>query len=263
VESQDDRRIIEKAAQVAQRAVKAAAEAALRHFREGVAVERKADASPVTIADREAEAAMLDTIHAAFPDHAILGEETGKHAGDDAWRWIVDPIDGTRGYTRGGPFWGPLVALEHGGRVVVGAFALPVLGESYWGGRGLGAYQDGRRLQVSSVATIAEATVCVGEPKAFAQPALLAGTTRVMREAAAVRCPGDLGGGAYVLSGRADAWLESGVQIWDVAPFQVLIEEAGGMFTDMSGVPSIGNGSAVVSNGRIHTEVLAAFGGAS
>ena len=251
--------MIEKAVQVAQRAVKAAAEAALRHFREGVAVERKQDSSPVTIADREAEAAMLAIIRGDFPDHAILGEETGRHAGDDQWRWIIDPIDGTRGYTRGGPFWGPLCALEHGGRVVVGAFALPVMGESYWAGRGLGAYQDGKRLQVTPVASLADATVCIGEPKAFATPELVGGTTRLMREAAAVRCPGDLGGGAYVLSGRADAWIESGVQIWDVAPFQVLIEEAGGMFTDLAGQATIAGGSAVVSNGKIHADVLAAF----
>jgi histidinol-phosphatase len=262
VESLDDRRVIEKAAQIAQRAVKAAAEAALRHFREGVTVEKKADASPVTVADREAEAAMLDVIRGEFPDHAVLGEETGKHAGDDAWRWICDPIDGTRGYTRGGPFWGPLVALEHGGRVVVGAFALPVLGESYWGARGLGAWQDGRKLSVSTVAAVSEATVCIGEPKAFVQPALVGGMTRLMKDAAAVRVPGDLGGGAYVLSGRADAWIESGVQIWDVAPFQVIVEEAGGMFTDMSGKATIANGSAVVTNGRVHAEILAAFAGA-
>jgi len=257
-----DAKVIEQAVDVARRAVKAAADAALRHFRGGILVEKKPDASPVTIADREAEAAMLATIRAAFPEHAVLGEETGQHAGDNAWRWIIDPIDGTRGYTRGGPFWGPLCALEHGGRVVVGAFALPVLGESYWGGRGLGAYQDGKRLTVSSVARVAEATVCIGEPKAFASPALVDGTLKLMREAASTRCPGDLGGGAYVLSGRAEAWMEAGVQIWDVAPFQVLIEEAGGTFTDLAGRASIASGSAVVSNGRVHAEVLQAFGGA-
>jgi histidinol-phosphatase len=253
--------VIEQAVEVARRAVKAAAEAALPHFRTGVAVEKKSDASPVTIADRQAEAAMLAVIRAAFPEHAVLGEETGQHAGDRAWRWIIDPIDGTRGFTRGGPFWGPLCALEHAGRVVVGAFALPVLGETYWGGRGLGAYQDGTRLRVSTVATLAEATVCIGEPKAFVTETLVEGTLKAARVAASVRCPGDLGGGAYVLSGRADAWLEAGVQIWDVAPFQILVEEAGGKFTDLSGAETIASGSAVVTNGRLHAEVLATFGG--
>jgi histidinol-phosphatase len=253
--------VIEQAVEVARRAVQAAATAGLKHFRTGVAVEKKSDASPVTIADREAEAAMLAEIRGAFPGHAILGEETGQHAGDLGWRWIIDPIDGTRGFTRGGPFWGPLCALEHQGRVVVGAFALPVLGETYWGGRGLGAYRDGTRLRVSSVATVAEATICIGEPKAFVQDALVAGTLRAGKEAAAVRCPGDLGGGAYVLSGRADAWIEAGVQIWDVAPFQILVEEAGGRFTDLGGVETIANGSAVVTNGALHGDVLKMFGG--
>ncbi len=251
--------IIEQGVEVARRAVKAASEAALRHFRTGVTVENKPDASPVTIADREAEAAMLQVIRAAFPGHAVLGEETGSHGGDAAWRWIIDPIDGTRGFVRGGPFWGPLCALEHDGHVVVGALALPVLGESYWAGQGRGAFRDGSRLAVSGVAALADATVCLGEPRAFSTPELLAGTTTIMRGAASTRIPGDLGGGAYVLSGRADAWIETGVQIWDVAPFQILVEEAGGRFTDLAGRASIGGGSAVVSNGKLHDIVLDAF----
>jgi histidinol-phosphatase len=255
-ESKDFRATVEKAVEVARAATRAASAAALKHFRDGVAVEKKADASPVTIADREAEAAMLAIVKEAFPAHAILGEETGGHAGDGAWRWILDPIDGTRGYTRGGPFWGPLVALEHHGEVVAGAFALPVLGESYYGGRDLGCHKDGVRVTVSSVPSLAEATICLGEPKAFAT-AQLPATLGVMRGAASTRCPGDLGGGAYVLSGRADAWLETGVQIWDIAPFQCLIEEAGGRFTDFAGKATIASGNCLASNGRVHDELLA------
>jgi histidinol-phosphatase len=254
--AQDFRATVEKAVEVARQATQAASAAALRHFREGVVVEKKADASPVTIADREAEAAMLGIVRAAFPGHAILGEETGGHAGDAEWRWILDPIDGTRGFTRGGPFWGPLVALEHRGQVVVGAFALPVLEESYYAGRDLGCHKDGVPVKLSSVAAVADATVCLGEPRYFAETQVAA-TLALMKTAAATRCPGDLGGGAYVLSGRADAWLETGVQIWDIAPFQALIEEAGGRFTDFAGKPTIASGNCVVSNGRVHDELLA------
>src|SRR5512137_2416494 len=152
----------------ARRAVEAAAAASLAHFRRGVRVEVKPDRTPVTAADRDAEAAVVEVVRAAFPGHAILGEETGAHRGDASLRWVVDPIDGTRGFTRGGSFWGPLVALEQDGRAVAGAMALPALGETYWAARGRGAWvarpgSPPARLQVSGVSDWAEATFSFGE----------------------------------------------------------------------------------------------------
>src|SRR5512136_123439 len=145
-----------QAVATAREAVAAAGAAALRHFRRGVAVEVKLDRTPVTVADREAEAAIEAVVRTAFPRHGFLGEETGASPGSEEARWIVDPIDGTRGFTRGGPFWGPLVALEHRGEIVAGAMAMPALGETYWAARGLGAFlQRGAetpvRLRVSEI----------------------------------------------------------------------------------------------------------------
>ena len=122
-------RDLERSTAAARRAVEAAARASLRHFRSGVAVEKKPDRTPVTIADREAEEAILAEVLRAIPDAAVLAEEGGSRDGDPRTRWIIDPLDGTRGFTRGGSFWGPLVALEHDGEIVVGAAALPALGE--------------------------------------------------------------------------------------------------------------------------------------
>src|SRR5512135_96242 len=155
---------IDLALDTARRAVVAASSASLAHFRRGVRVETKPDRTPVTAADRDAEAAVVATLRAAFPTHAILGEESGAHAGDAATRWIVDPIDGTRGFTRGGSFWGPLVALEHEGDVVAGAMAMPALGETYWAARGRGAWLgraggDPVRLRVSGVSDWAESSL--------------------------------------------------------------------------------------------------------
>src|SRR5512138_1745006 len=124
----------------ARRAVEAASRASLAHFRPGVRVEMKPDRSPVTQADRDSEAAILAVVRSAFPEHGFLGEETGAHDGSDRTRWIVDPLDGTKGFTRGRTFWGPLVALEHDGEVVAGAMALPALEEVYWAARGLGCW---------------------------------------------------------------------------------------------------------------------------
>ena len=250
----------------ARRAVRAASAASLRHFRRGVRVEVKPDRTPVTAADRDAEAAIVRVIRRAFPRHAILGEESGAHAGEGASRWIVDPIDGTRGFTRGGSFWGPLVALEHRGEVVVGAMALPALGETYWAARGRGAFlQRGRagpvRLRVSRIADWGEATLSLGEMRFLLAPGRAASVERLVATAASARCYGDLAGCALVLTARAEAWIEAGVKEWDLAPLKVLVEEAGGRFTDLAGRPSVASGHCLASNGLVHRRVLAAFAG--
>lgn len=251
---------LDAALAVARRAVSAAAEASLRHFRRGVAVETKPDRTPVTAADRDAEAAILAVIREAFPDHALLGEETGAHAGRADTRWIIDPLDGTRGFSRGGTFWGPLVALEHRGEVVVGAMALPALGETYWAARGMGAFRDGERLRVSGIGDWQEATLSLGEIGRLLEAPYAEGVIRLARSAASARGYGDLAGAMLVLAGRAEAWIECGVKPWDLAPIKVLVEEAGGRFTDTAGRPSVESGSAVATNGRVHEHVLAALG---
>jgi len=250
----------------ARRAAEAASAASLAHFRRGVRVKRKPDHTPVTQADRDSEAAIFAVIRAAFPDHALLGEETGAHAGLAGTRWIVDPLDGTKGFTRGRGFWGALVALEHEGRIVAGAMALPALGETYWAARGLGAWMRGGggepvRLQVSRIADWADATLSFGEPHVLFRPPMLERVAALALSAQAARCYGDLAGCALVLQGQAEAWVEAGVQIWDLAPLQILVEEAGGTFTDLTGRPTHASGSCVASNGRVHDHVLAALRG--
>jgi histidinol-phosphatase len=252
------------AMETARRAVEAATAASLAHFQRGVRVEVKPDRTPVTQADRDSEAAILATVRAAFPEHGFLGEETGDHGGAGGLRWICDPLDGTKGFTRGRGFWGPLVALEQDGRVVAGAMAFPALGETYWAARGLGAWLragDGApvRLQVSGVAGWADATFSLGEPHALLRPPLLAPVTRLVTSSAIARCYGDLAGCALVLKGQAEAWVEAGVKIWDIAPLQILVEEAGGRFTDLEGRPTHTSGACVASNGRVHDHVLAAL----
>ena len=256
---------LDLAMDVARRAAEAGAAAALAHFRAGVRVEVKPDRSPVTAADRESEAAILATIRERFPDHAVLAEETGAPGGSAASRWIVDPLDGTRGFTRGGSFWGPLVGLEHEGRVVAGAMALPALGEVYWAARGRGAWTSStasaapRRLQLSGIAAWEDATFQLGELHLMLKGELAPAVTRLATSCASARCYGDLAGCAMVLAGRAEAWVEAGVKIWDLAPLQVLIEEAGGRFTDLSGAATHASGECVASNGHVHDHLLAAF----
>ena len=256
-----------KAMETARRAAEAASAASLAHFHEGVRVERKPDRTPVTQADRDSEAAILAVVRAAFPDHGFLGEETGAHAGSAETRWIADPLDGTKGFTRGRGFWGALVALEHEGRIVAGAMALPALGETYWAAKGLGAWMRAGdagtpvRLQVSRISDWADSTLSFGEPHVLFRPPMLERLAGLALSAQTARCYGDLAGCALVLQGKAEAWVEAGVQIWDLAPLQILVEEAGGTFTDLDGKPTHASGSCVASNGLVHEHVLKALGG--
>jgi histidinol-phosphatase len=256
-----------KAMDTARRAAEAASNASLAHFHRGVRVEKKPDRTPVTQADRDSEAAILAVVREAFPDHGFLGEETGAHPGTSATsRWIVDPLDGTKGFTRGRGFWGALVALEHEGRIVAGAMALPALGETYWAAKGLGAWMrtgDGApaRLRVSAISAWEDATLSYGEPHVLFRPPMLERLAALALGAQAARCYGDLAGCALVLQGKAEAWVEAGVQIWDLAPLQILVEEAGGTFTDLEGRPTHASGSCVASNGLVHDRVLAALRG--
>jgi histidinol-phosphatase len=228
-------------------------------------VEVKPDRTPVTAADRDSEAAILAVIRSAFPSHAVLGEETGAHAGAEESRWIVDPIDGTRGFTRGGAFWGPLVALEHEGAIVAGAMGMPALGETYWAARGQGAFlkrgQDAPvRLQVSGIRDWTESTLSLGEFRGLFSPTREGPLLQLAMSAAQVRCYGDLAGAAMVLQGRAEAWVEAGVKVWDIAPLKILVEEAGGRFTDLGAHPTVESGNCLISNGLVHDHVLDALG---
>jgi len=248
----------------ARRAVEAASAVSLRHFRRGIAVELKPDRTPVTIADRESEAVIAQVVQKAFPRHAILGEETGTSGGNGDTRWIIDPIDGTRGFTRGGSFWGPLVGLEHHGEIVAGAMAMPALGETYWAARGMGSWlqrgqETATRLQVSTIDRWEEATLSLGEIRCLYAPELSQRMVRLSTSCAQTRCYGDLAGCALLLTGRAEAWIEAGVQIWDLAPLQILVEEAGGRFTDFNGTPTVKSGNAVATNGPLHQHLLDAL----
>jgi histidinol-phosphatase len=202
----------------------------------------------------------------AFPDHGFLGEETGAHAGLAGTRWIADPLDGTKGFTRGRSFWGPLVALEHEGEIVAGAMALPALGEVYFAARGLGAWlslggAEPTRLRVSGIAAWEDATLSFGEPHVLFRAPMLERIAALATSAQNARCYGDVAGAALVLRGQAEAWVEAGVQIWDLGPFPVLVAEAGGRFTDLDGRPSHASGACVLSNGLVHEHVLGVLRG--
>ena len=246
---------LRRAMETARRAVFAAGKASLALWRRLDRVEAKADGSPVTAADRAAEAAILTVVREAFPSHDVLAEESGALGSGSRFRWIVDPLDGTRGFARGGAAWGPLVALERDGEVVAGAMALPALRRSYCAARGLGCFRGRERVRVSAVSAWGEATVSLGGMRRLLFGPHGEAIRGLVRTAGSARAYGDLAACAMLLDGAADCWLEDGVRIWDLAASKILVEEAGARFTDFAGRPTPATGSAIAANPRLHAHV--------
>jgi histidinol-phosphatase len=246
--------------EVAIAAARAGGEVALRYFRSGVAVERKRDASPVTVADREAEQRVVEVLRAAFPEHGILGEEFGEHAGRGA-RWIIDPIDGTKSFIRGIPYFATLVALEEDGEVTTGAIYAPVLDELLYAQKGGGAFDSNGPLRVSDVASLRNAMLVFGGANVLRQAGHWEAYERLVDASSRQRGYGDYFGYTFVARGQAEAMIDVDLKPWDLAPLKIIIEEAGGRLTDFTGRPTIHGGSAVASNGRVHDEILEIIGG--
>lgn len=227
----------------------------LAHFQTGVSVDWKADASPVTIADRSAESLLRQLIEARFPDHAIVGEELGASDRDSTHRWILDPIDGTQSFIRGVPLYGVLVGLEIAGEPVVGVACFPALNEIVAAGAGLGCEWNGRPARASATARLADAVVVYSDaadlgrrrPRAWAR---LQAETRVQRGW------GDCYGHCLVASGRADIALDPIMSPWDCAALVPILREAGGTFTDWTGRASIDGGHAISTNGVLFDQLM-------
>lgn len=232
----------------------------LAHFQTGVAVETKSDASPVTLADREAERALRSAIEARFPEDGILGEEFGELRAGARRRWILDPIDGTRSFVYGVPLYGMLVALEDAGEPVLGVAHFPALGETVFAARGEGCWWNGRRAAVSSTARLQDALVMTSDGKAFADPARNDAWDRLRAAARAVRTWGDAYGYALVATGRADVMLDPVLSPWDAAPLVPIIEEAGGVFTDLDGRRTHLGGHGVATNAALASAVRDVLG---
>ncbi len=223
-------------------------------------VDRKSDATEVTEADRGAEAAVRRALASARPDHAVLGEEEGLIGPADArFRWVIDPIDGTSNYVRHVPIWASLLALMDGADVVVGVASAPALGRRWWAARGEGAFADGEPIAVSGVASLDEAHLAHAGVGTFYEygggDTLVALTRDVWRS----RGLGDFWMHCLVAEGAFDVAVEPIVSLWDLAALTVIVEEAGGRFSDLAGNPGPAGGSALSSNGILHDEVLARF----
>jgi histidinol-phosphatase len=232
---------------------------ALRYFQKNIPVIKKIDRSPVTRADREAEQVIRAILGKKFPDHQLCGEEFGwdKQLSPE-FRWWIDPVDGTRQFIRGIPFWGTLIGLEYRGEVVAGVIHHPALQLTIWAAKGLGCYVNGKRAQVSKIPDLKGGTLTYGGlrlvPLAYRKK-----LTDLISRCYDDRGFGDCYGHSLVIQGKAEAVVEPVVEPYDVAAIKICVEEAGGKFTDLSGRKTIKGGNAVSSNGLVHASILKAL----
>ena len=226
-------------------------------------VDTKPDLTPVSDADRAVERALRDRVASARPGDAVVGEEYGSE-GSGSRRWIVDPIDGTKNFVRGVPVWATLVALEIDGVVQTGVVSAPALGRRWWATRGDGAWTGAsaataRPCRVSQVAVVDDAHLSYSSLNGWDARGLLDGFLDLAGRVWRTRAFGDFWSHMLVAEGAVDISCEPEVSLWDLAALQVVVEEAGGRFTDLSGVDRPDGGSVVCSNGLLHDAALTAL----
>jgi myo-inositol-1(or 4)-monophosphatase len=241
---------------VARKAAQTGGQRALRYFRKNVSVIKKVDRSPVTRADREAELVIRGILGKAFPSHQLCGEEFGWNEGQKAdYKWWIDPVDGTRQFIRGIPFWSTLLGLEYKGEVVAGVIHFPALKSTLWASKGQGCFVDGKRAHVSKIPNLKGGTLTYGglrlTPKSYRKR-----LTDLIALSYDDRGFGDAFGHALVIQGQVEVMLDPVVKPYDVAPVKICVEEAGGKFTDLKGNKTIRGGNALSSNGLTHGQVL-------
>jgi histidinol-phosphatase len=227
-------------------------------------VNQKPDATPVTDADMAVEKALRSALSRSRPRDAVLGEEFGSSiaaAGPSQRQWVIDPIDGTKNFLRGVPIWATLIALMDGDEPVVGLVSAPALNRRWWAAKGVGAYAGRHQaaataIRVSGVGRLADASFSYSSLTGWEQAGRLEAMLEIMRATWRSRAYGDFYGYMLVAEGAVDIMVEPELSLWDLAALIPIVTEAGGTFTDLGGRPGPSGGSAVATNGKLHTEII-------
>jgi histidinol-phosphatase len=242
---------------VALEAARAAAKISRDYYAGNFTVETKADMTPVTQADVECEAAIREVILGRFPDHGFYGEEMGKTQVDAEYLWLVDPIDGTKGFVRQYPFFSTQIALMHNGEIVLGVSSGTMMKELAWAERGMGAYLGGKRLAVSTIDDPRRAAVSTGNLRSLAESDGWGRLGEIVAAADRIRGYGDFYHYHLLAAGKIEAVIESDVNILDIAALSVLVTESGGVFTDLNGnPPGLDTRSVLAANPALHAHYL-------
>ncbi len=233
-----------------------------RYYARNLEVRTKADMTPVTEADIECERAIKETILERFPGHGFFGEETGKTRADADYLWLVDPIDGTKGFVRRYPFFSTQIALMHDGEIVLGVSSGTMMDELAWAERGKGAWLNGARIAVSTISEPDRAAVSTGNLRSLAASDGWPQLGRIVALADRIRGYGDFYHYHLLASGKIEAVIESDVNILDIAALSVIVTEAGGVFTDLNGnAPTLQTRSVLAANPALHASLLPLLSG--
>ncbi len=238
-------------------AARRAAEISRSYYRGNFSVRTKADRTPVTQADIECEQAIREIILGRFPDHGFYGEETGSSGIDRDFLWLVDPIDGTKGFVRQYPFFSTQIALMHAGEIVLGVSSGTMMDELAWAEKGRGAWLNGIRLRVSDIATPEQAAVSTGNLKSLATSDGWPRLGEILARADRTRGYGDFYHYHLLAAGKIEAVIESDVNVLDIAALSIIVCEAGGVFTDLNGgTPGLEVRSVLAANAALHAWYL-------
>lgn len=244
------------------RAAEAAAEISSHFYRENLRVTLKEDRSPVTDADVACEKQIRRIIEQAFPEHGFYGEETGRSDAKSEYLWLVDPIDGTKGFIREYPFFSTQIALMHQGEIIVGVSCAAMMNELACAERGGGAWLNGERVQVSTISELRDAAVSTGNLKSIAAGAGWQQLAKLVLATDRIRGYGDFYHYHLLAAGKIDVVIESDVNILDIAALSIIVEEAGGVFTDLNGCrPSLDTSSVLAANAELHEALRQQFAG--
>jgi myo-inositol-1(or 4)-monophosphatase len=231
-----------------------------KYYNSELEVELKADQSPVTRADREIEIFLRESLEKRFPDFSILGEEFGETNKSSAYRWIIDPIDGTKSFVLKSPLFGVMIALERDGKPVLGSIYLPIQESHLIGSAETGTFLNGARCHVSATSQLSEATVLITNPLALIDGPGHERVARLCRKARLTRGLGDCYGYYLIARGLADVMVEpAALKYYDVAPMPPILEGAGGIFTTLNGDSDLLSGQGLATNRVLHEQVLRAL----
>jgi histidinol-phosphatase len=238
-------------------AARAAAEICRTYYQGEISVTTKEDRTPVTQADIECEQAIRGIILDKFPGHGFYGEESGRSGESDENLWLVDPIDGTKSFVRGYPFFSTQIALMRGTEIVLGVSCGMMFDELAWAERGRGAWLNGERLHVSNIGDLEDATISTGNLKSLAGSDGWARLGDLVARSWRIRGYGDFYHYHLLAAGKIEAVIESDVNILDIAAVSVIVEEAGGRFTDLNGaLPGLDTRSVLAANSVLHADYL-------
>jgi len=232
----------------------------LKHYSTGARVTVKQDQTPVTLADQEAEKIIIKEIKQVFPNHSVLGEESGTSDKESQYLWVIDPMDGTKNYLRKIPLFATQISLLKGNEVILGVSNAPALRELMYAEKNYGAYLNGEKIAVSSIDDLGEAYLSYGGLNLFDQRKMIEPLIRLNHDTSGHRGFGDFWSYHLLAQGKIDIMIEADTKIWDVAALSCIVEEAGGIVTDIFGKPvTRATTSIIATNGSLHKKVLAYF----